>query len=68
MKMIDLTTELPTDAAVHWISNGHCRWLEDEHGKMYRPPNWVYRLVDEAEKHGRNQVRAEIAAALVKEK
>lgn len=62
--MKELNTELPDDADVHWCSNGHCAWLEDEAGNMYRPPKWVYRLVGEAKAEGRNEVRRRIAEEL----
>ena len=62
--MIDITTDLPDDAKVSWSNNDHVSWLEDEDGIQYRPPAWVYRLVDEARREGRNEVRLQISAAL----
>lgn len=64
MKMIELTTEVPDDAQLHWVSNLHVSWLEDEAGNKYRPPKWVYRLVGEAKIEGRNQVRHRIVEEL----
>lgn len=66
-KMIELKTELPDDANVHWVHNGMCAWLEDGKGNKYRPPKWVYRLTGEAKIQGRNQVRQEIESILTPE-
>jgi hypothetical protein len=62
--MIEIRTELPDDAKLFWSNNGHVSWLEDEDGIQYRPPQWVYRLVDEARREGRNEVRRQIGEAL----
>jgi hypothetical protein len=65
--MIEITTSLPDAVDLHWETNGHASWLEDDDGIQYLPPKWIYRLVDEARAEGRNTIRQQIRDALTLE-